>query len=420
MGFNPVKRVGHKVQPVRFRQQLGEWARQLADRSPLVETPYLTVSLDWRPEGSGPEYRAAIQRFEQEAGELRKAHWPRGQVYDSLGQDIESIRTYLDELDPSAKGVFIVSNSGAGVFEATPLGLPVPTTVKAMVIPALLPLVRLDEDNPPYAVLVADQTRATVRIIAQAHQVEHLVLRSSDYPRKQASGGWSQRRFQQRADERLMALARRISEETERFLEQRGVDALIVAGDDVLTGALDRVMSQQLKNQMLATIRLDNQASDAEVIESTASIAAEAEAARERAAVENVKQLSTSAGRAVVGSTAVLNALKGGQARELIINDDFHEDGWADFTRDRYGVGVDRDVLSDDELDANPIDIEEEMTRLAIATGAEIDVIHSSVPVLGDAWSATPEAGKIPRTEASAELEQLGGVAAILRYTSSN
>lgn len=420
MAFNPVKRVRERTYPTSVQAELAKRLRELAELPPEGATPYLTASLDWRPSGSDPEYRAAMQQFDQEARRIQKEYWPRGDVFDSLGADIEKIQEWLRrEVDPASKGVFIVANSGKDVFEAITLGMPLKTTITAGPIPSLLSLARLDEDNPSYAVLLADQQNAYLTVISQAHRVEELAMASSDFPRKQASGGWSQRRFQQRADERIMALGRQISEETQQYLMDRGIEMLIIAGDDVITGVLDRTMPDDLKDLVVDTIRLDIQATTEQIIEATMPIAERAEAEREMMSVQAVADMAGAGGTAVTGSAEVLEMLSHGRVTHLVLNEDFHEDGWADFTHQRYGAGDRRDVLAavDENFDVLPIIVEEEMVRLAIQHGAEIDVIHTRVPLNDDDPDRTlPNAGEIPRSEAARLLDTLGGVGAVLRY----
>lgn len=419
MGFRPVRRTAERTYPTAQQAELAERLSALAELPPARTAPYLTISLDWRPSGADPEVRPALQRFEHEAHRLHQMYWPRGPVYGSLGADIERIRQWLSrEVDPSSHGVFVVANHSIEVFETVELGLPLETRVAAGSVPALKALACLDEDHPTYAVLLADQQQASVSLIAQSRRIEALTLTSADYPRKQQSGGWSQRRFQQRADERLMALAREIAAESEQYLRDRGVDELIIAGDEVITGSLERTMSDSLRSTVIAMIRLDIDATEREILDATIPIATAAERDRELAAVTNVRDRIGAGNGAVGGSADVLEALAAGRVWELVLNEDFHEDGWADFDNGRYGVGALADVFGTGEIafEAFPIDIEEEMIRLAILSGASIDVIHTSVPVRTQDDGAIPDGGEIPRSEAARELDNHGGVAALLRY----
>jgi hypothetical protein len=420
MAFNPVKRVRQRRFPTVVQAQFAERLNALASLPPMTSTPYLTVSLDWRPSGSDPEYRGALQRFEQEATQIQKEYWPRGDVYDSLDADIQRIRDWLrDDVDPAARGIFIVANSGAEVFEAISLGIPLQTKVLAGPVPALMAAARLDEDNPTYGVLLADQQNAYLSIISQAHVIEELAMASSDYPRKQATGGWSQRRFQQRADERIMALGRDISEEASKYLADRGIEMLIVAGDETITGVLDRTMPNDVKELVIGTIRLDIEATQEEVLEATMPIAERAEAERELISVQTLSDMAGAGGTAVTGSADVLDMLVQGRVSYLVMNEDFHEDGWADFANHRYGAGERREILSGsvDEIAVVPVIVEEEMVRLAIQHSAEIDIIHTGVPLVDDDPNRQlPDAGEIPRSSAASKLDELSGVGAILRY----
>jgi peptide subunit release factor 1 (eRF1) len=412
MTINPIKRVRRRVAASPLKHELSDTLRAMAELPPSPEIPYLTVSLDWRPEGSDPEYRSGLRRFEDEANAILQPHWPRGPVYDSLSADIERINHYLtEEIDASAHGVFIVANHSQGVFRALPVGLPLETRISAGPTPALLPLARLDEDHPTYGVLVADQQASRLSLIAHARRVQTLEIASSDYPRKQQTGGWSQRRMQQRADERRLGLARRIASEVEEHLDRTGVDMLIIAGDEVITSALDEVMSDSLRELIIGQMRLDNEIAEKDLIDETMPVAEEAEREREIAVTNAARDAVGADGMGTAGARAVLDALLAGQVEILVMNDDFHAEGWADFEHAQYGIdGAESD-------DTTPIDVEEEFVRLAIQTSAEIDIIHSAVPVDQYEDGDIPDAGaERPRSEASRTLEELGGVAALLRY----
>jgi peptide subunit release factor 1 (eRF1) len=158
---------------------------------------------------------------------------------------------------------------------------------------------------------------------------------------------------------------------------------LIVAGGDLITGELDRTMPEDLKDLIIETIRLDMQATTEEIVDVTLPLAEQAGAERERTSVETVADIAQSGGAAVTGSAKVLDMLVQGRVSHLVINEDFHEDGWVDFVQQRYGAGENRDVFAGaaDKFEVVPIIVEEEMVRLAIRSGAEIHVIHTVVPM---------------------------------------
>jgi peptide subunit release factor 1 (eRF1) len=306
-----------------------------------------------------------------------------------------------------------------GVFEPLTFALPLPTALAVGPTPALAPLARFVDDHPAYAVLMADQREAVLSDIRRATRGQSLQVESSLYPRKQKAGGLSQRRYQSRADERVAAFARVVADETQRRMEEFGVEQLIVAGAEVMTSALDAAFSPWAKERIVAVIRLEMTASEQEMIEATLPLVEEAERAREMETVRAIADAVGAAERGAAGAAGVLSALQNGQVATLAMNDDFGGEGWADYGRETYGVGPvpETHPLGGDIADLISVDLFEEFTRLALRGGAEIEIIHSAVPVADDDGEALPRAGApTPRTEAASQLDGLGGVGALLRF----
>ena len=107
----------------------------------------------------------------------------------------------------------------------------------------------------------------------------------------------------------------------------------------------------------------------------------------------------------------------------LVMNDDFHGTGWADYSLPVYGVGSPpKKHPAGGEVDQIvEVALEDEIVRLAVQTGADIEIVQSSVPVDTNGDAPIRKAGDdFPRSEAAQALDQFGGVAAILRYTLSD
>jgi hypothetical protein len=225
MAVQPVERVRKDEHETPVALNLPETLARLAALPPSVEAPYLTVSLDWRPQGDAPGLRPSRRQFDDLAEELRGRFGPRGAAYDSLGSDLDRIAAYLDdELDPAAQGVVIVACSAQGVFEPIALDVPVSTGMTTGPTPSLRELVRIVEDYPSYAVVVADQREALIWVLERRTWQRSVEVSGTDYPRKQQQGGWSQKRYQNRADERIEAFVRRVAEEARRTFDEQRFD----------------------------------------------------------------------------------------------------------------------------------------------------------------------------------------------------
>jgi peptide subunit release factor 1 (eRF1) len=172
-------------------------------------------------------------------------------------------------------------------------------------------------------------------------------------------------------------------------------------------------------DRIVGTISLDIQASEQEMIEATLPLVTQIERDQELAAARAVAEAVSANGLGAAGAAAVLRALQSGQVATLVIADDFSKMGWADYERNIYGVGPVPEVhpLGGKPLDMVPVALEDELVRLAISTGAEIEFIHSRVPFDDTDENVIPEPGTpASRTEAAAVLDELGGVGVLLRF----
>lgn len=415
---------------------------RLAALPPSLDVPYLSVALDWQIEGtkpgrqpppelrsserntapreSGGSWRPSVEVFDVESKRLIEPFGPHGEAFDSLTADVERIRNSFDtDLDPAAKGAFYIACSAKGVFESFGVGTPIGTRLQVGPVPMLSEILRLIEDNPVYAVLLADQREATLSFIKDQTIARDVELESSGYPRKQQQGGWSQRRYQSRADERLDAFAKDIAEQTRDALTNLNVDMLIVAGDEVITTALNENFHETVKDRIIATISLDIRTNDADLVSATLPIAAQAERKREAEAVRVLKDAIGVGDQGVAGAEGTLVALQAGEVQTLVLADGFSGQGWADFSMPAYGAGAipAEHPLGGDVSAIVKLPLEEILIRLAIASDVEIQVVHPNVPSSEAEMNANAVATGGPlETDAARELRKLGGVGAIYRF----
>lgn len=419
MATDPVQNVQTHRHETAIDRDVRRPLQRMASFVPSPDAPYVTIRIDWRPEGSQPNLRPGrdlVQRKLDDLIDAQEAHTPASEALLKARDDVMS---FLDnEVDSSVQGVYIVAGGEEHVFVPLSLGLPLDTAIDLGPVPVLTPLARFVEDNPPFALLVTDQREATLTIVDQTVAAGDLVIEGSDYPRKQQQGGWSQRRYQMRADERISAFARTVTEEVQRALDAAGIEHLIVTGDEVISAELDGTWHPKFKERIVGHLRLDHRATQAEAVEKALPVAERAAREREAAAA---KLLTNSAGgpMAVGGIEETLLALEEGRVMNLIMAEDFHADGWADYTLPIAGAGAPpkRHPAGGDAAAMVPVALEEEMIRLALAQDATIEIVHTTVPIEEVADGPVPQAGDgPPRTEAAKMLDGVGGVGAILRY----
>lgn len=446
MAIDPVKRVQAHTHETPLALDLPTVLPKLAALRPSLKSPYLTVSLDWRPLGDEPgalpppqpkrsQRRALRHRLKpisrrparielgsllQSVRERYKEHTPE---FESVSADIDRVNTYLDnELDPAAHGVFIVANQHLGVWVAIPLDVPVKTNVTAAPIPSLRELVHAIDDYPPYAVLVAEQHEAVLWLIERLSWERAVELESSDYPRHQHQGGWSQRRYQDRADERVEHFAKRIAEEARRAFNElnEGIEYLIIAADEPMYSALVEELHESVSARLIGRIHIEIEATLPDVIDEAEPVVMGAEREREIEAVRAAHDGRAAGGKGAEGAEETIVAVQAGQVQTLVMNDDFSAPGWADYTLPLFGSGPPPSEHPAGGKSSNlvPTALEDEFIRLALRKdGAEVELVWTSVPILSKELEGVPDADDpIPRAPAAVELDRAGGVAAILRF----
>jgi hypothetical protein len=444
MATDPVQQIRELEHDIPLAMDLTARLAHLAALPPSTAVPYLTVSLDWRPEGSAPgrfqpaepkrsERRApreedgaprrpAWQQLRRDLDETVQSYGPRGAAFESLMADTERLASYLDdELDPAAQGVVVIACAAQGVFEPVPLDVPVASGFTIGPIPSLHQLVHATEDYPPYAVLVADQRDAYLWVMTGQTWERGVELEASGYPRKQQQGGWSQKRYQNRADERVEAFARTIAEETRRALGEGGdqIDYLILAADEPVFTALNGAFHESIAQRILGQIHLPIETGVTAVAAAAEPLVAAAERRRELDAVQAVRDGVGAGARGVAGAQDTITALETGQVMTLVMNDDFSQPGWADYTLPLFGVGSPpgEHPAGGDAANLAPTAVEDEVVRLALQIGAEVQMVRSAVPVGVEEQEQIPDADEpTPRSEAARALDELGGIGAVLRY----
>lgn len=376
-----------------------------------------------RPEEDPTSQRTSRTWFEQQAKQLLKELDPRPERHAQLTADIDRMVRYLDEeLDPSASGVYMVSCAALDIFEPLALGIAVGNSCKTGPLPAVDTLAHIAEDYATYGILVCNQEEAELSFVTQGIRDRGVFMESTLFPRRQRQGSLSERNFKERADQRVFHFARAISNELTKELRDSDAKVLVLVGSEVFMNSLMREFPEEVKSIVAGTLRMDlaRRPSVVDLLEATAPIAMQAERNREASAVAKVREL-LGGGRAAAGMIDVLNAMQAHQVDLLVMNEDFAEAGWADLTLPLYGMGPvpATHPTNGDVANLIVVNLEEELVRLALHTGGEIEFVHTRVPIdAGDEDTSTGVKGQIPRSEPAMALDEVGGIGALLRYAS--
>lgn len=398
MATDPVESIRSTQRETPFTANLRKQLVELAHLEPSKEHPYLSVYVDWRPEGENPNVRPGKVELENRIAEYRRQLQDADRDRRGFDADVERIDAFLgDGIDPAVHGVFILSCNAKNVFETVLLAMPFDTRLTVSPTPDLRNLVQVIEDFPRFAVLHADQHDASILVINRASAESTRELESNEYPRKSDAGGWSQRRFEARQEERVSHFAKAVAEDTRKVLDEGHIKTLVLSVGEVFGAALQEEFHQTVKQRIVGEIHLDIQATESEVVEAALPVVEQAERNRKADAIGTLEDALGAGNQGAGGVDDVLLALESGQVMTLLMADDFEANGWADFDLNMYGPGeIPREHPAGGDRSALVnVDLAEEFVRLALSTGATVEIV--------------------PSREA-ARLHKHGGVGAILRY----
>ena len=239
----------------------------------------------------------------------------------SFERDIERITQYLaDEVNRSTNALALFASAGSGeFFEAIQLDAPMDEHWFVLgSVPHLYPLARVIDQYPRYAAVLLDTNRARILVFALG-AVERREQVTGVKTRRSSMGGWSQPRYQRRAENFHLHHVKEVAETLERIVRHDGIRHIIIAGDEVVVPLLQNQLPQQLAEKVVDVLKLDRHAGDDEVIEATLGALRQKDAETDAERVGELLDAWQGGGLGVVGPEAVLSAFQLGQVEELFM-----------------------------------------------------------------------------------------------------
>ena len=204
--------------------------------------------------------------------------------------------------------------------------------------PFLLPAARDLDDYEAYAVVYADHARAAIYLAALGRLTEEGRLRG-DIKNHVKKGGWSQQRYERRRDKQIHYYCREIVEKLSKVVEADRLRRIVLAGDRILLGELEKRMSSAMRKLVVCRLAVEGGKEPHAIFRETLS-AAEAEERREERWLHDAIGSERAAGRpAVTGPEDTLAALKEKRVRRLLIGPMKDVDFWRCRECGAFGLG---------------------------------------------------------------------------------
>lgn len=291
---------------------------QLAAYEPQ-SVPVVSLYLNLAPDQHGRDNYDAFVR--KAFAEHIKTFQENSAERASLERDMERINAYLaDEVNRSSNGLALFASSGGGeFFQAIQLDAVIPEHWFFLgSVPHLYPLAKVIDQYPRYASVLLDTNRARIFVFGLG-AIERREQVTSDKTRRSSMGGWSQARYQRRADNVHLLHVKEVVEVLERIVTEDRIEHIIVAGDEVVVPLLRDQLPKHLNEKIVDVLSLQRDAGEDEIVRATLDVLRQKDAETDAERVQELIGAWQGNGLAVVGPDATLKALQMGQVDELLI-----------------------------------------------------------------------------------------------------
>ncbi len=343
----------------------------------LVEPLQTTVTV-YLPAKNDHSDGEAGHRLQMHWSNLRRSLANRG-ASDADLDAIDPVTTHGDERGDTIVAIATNAELRAVGFITEPIAEPLGTI---QVMPALLPFLGWDQSRIPHLVVVADRTGADI-IAVSPHQPDTGTTIDGDdlYIQRSAPGGWSQRRYQQRAENLWEHNAKDVAATVDQLANSCHAQIIVLAGDVRALGFLRQHLPSHV-NDLVCEIdgsradwSLDQIADD--TVTHVAALGAQQLQQHHEALTE-----ALGIGKAVEGRDAVFQALRQARVDTLHVVDDTNgprPTGWTSADPAHSYAQIEPPNLGT-RVSHHQAPLHDIAIRSAVLTGARIVIIPPDQP----------------------------------------
>jgi peptide subunit release factor 1 (eRF1) len=280
--------------------------------------PFISLYLSLTPNQNGREdHHQFVRKVFSDRAKGFAEESPERQSFD---RDAERIRQYLEShTDSSAQGLAIFASSGAEFFDAIALEAPFGDhSLFIDSVPHLYPLAKIIDTYPRYAAVMLDTNKARILVFSLA-ATERDEKIANEKTRRSSKGGWSQARYQRRAENFHMHHVKEVVETLDKIVRDDDIQHIVVAIEEVAVPIFNEQLPKHLAEKIVDTVTLQRNADGSNILETTLAALREKDAETDAEKVEQLMDAWQSGGLGVAGPEATLSAFQLGQVDELII-----------------------------------------------------------------------------------------------------
>ena len=354
-----------------------------------IVSAYLKIDPHLMHDPSQPlvKFKGAAKRFLRRAPEAR---WRK-----ALERERDRILQYLESWPPRGRALAVFAGTPDHIWEALPLGVPVPSLVSVDTTTHTALLAQILDEHPLFAVAVVQRDKARL-YVAEQRTAETMEPIESTVPGRHDQGGWSQARFQRHIEVHVAEHLKKVVEELERLFYSKRFNRLAVGGSDEAVQELLKMLPEPIRRTVIGSFSVNlKHDQDRDVLERAREVWEAHERQSERELVSRLSDAAESNGRGTLGIDSTVEAVLEGRVQTLAIAEGVTKDGAA-CTRCDYFAARAFERCPVCGADAEPApDIFERAVERAYLAGAHIETVFG---------------------EAREWILARGGIGALLRY----
>ncbi|CAA9246454.1 MAG: hypothetical protein AVDCRST_MAG50-2016 [uncultured Acidimicrobiales bacterium] len=336
-------------------------------------------------EGAGPfvtVYLATEPAIEN-AGPRNAARWRalRDELAASGASEaaLSNVDPLVEDANTEGSGLAVIAtDSGVSHLTNAP-SAPATDVGRWSPLPSVVQLLEWRQAAAAYVLVKTDRLGADLVAVAGAEIAEETTAGSDPGPhvRRSNPGGWSQRRFQQRAENSWEKNAKEVAAEIVRLVDQVDARLLIVGGDVRAVQLLHEELPTDLRAEVIdidASRAVDGSAERSQ--DEADTMVATAVAKDTVGLLQKFKEERGQGDRAAEGPEATLAALSKAQVDVLLVHDDPADERPAWFGPQPEQVALTQAALRNmgagDGTQARLVDV---AVRAALGTGAAVRIV---------------------------------------------
>ena len=336
--------------------------------------PFVTVYLDTQAQTENAAQKTTV-RWTNARRDLEEAGAP-----DAALAPIDTL--IVDGAHTDGQTLAVISSPEGLLYVGHEPEPPKRDLARVAPLPSIGTLLEWRQQSPAHVVVLADRRGADIVAVRyEQPEIERQVETPADEPdlRKSAPGGWSQRRYQQRAENAWDATAEEVAAAVTKLAKRVDARFIAVAGDVRVVPMLRDALAPELQAKLVEVEGGRGQdGSDGAIAEQVVRCAATVAAEDTVAVLQKFREELGQHDRAADGVARTIEALQRAQVDILLVHDDPDDSRSVWFGPEAVHVATDAATLKamgvDSPQEGRLVDV---LIRSAFGTGAGVRIVPS-------------------------------------------